>query len=199
MIAHVRGRLLEKHPTRLVVEVGGLGLDVAVPVPTSQAVGAVGEEVALHTTLVVREDALLLFGFSARAERDFFLKLIGVSGIGPKIALSALSGPPVEDLVAALRAQDIPFLVRIPGVGKKTAERMAVELKDALTEFEAHALPGDSRRIEVDAVAALVSLGYARALAEKAVRRAATGAEKEPSVEAVVRGALATLSAGRRP
>ena len=133
MIAHLRGRILEKQPTRLVVETGGIGLEVLVPLTTAQAVGEVGEEVSLHTVLVVREDALTLYGFRDGRERALFLKLISVSGIGPKIALNALSVPSIAELVEALRDQDLAFLTRLPGIGKKTAERMSLELKDALT------------------------------------------------------------------
>ena len=103
MIAHVQGTLLEKQPTRLVVVVGGAGLEILVPLTTSRTLGDPGSEVSLHTVLVVREDSLTLYGFGSARERSLFLKLIGVSGIGPKIALGALSGPPIEELVAALR------------------------------------------------------------------------------------------------
>jgi Holliday junction DNA helicase RuvA len=193
MIAHVQGTLLEKQPTRLVVVVGGVGLEILVPLTTSRPLGDPGSEVSLHTVLVVREDSLTLYGFGSGRERSLFLKLIGVSGIGPKIALAALSGPPLEELVAALRNQDVAQLIRLPGIGKKTAERMALELKDSLAEFEAEMPVSRVSRTQVDAVAALISLGYKNTAAEDAVRRAA--GEGEPvETEELVRAALSRLS-----
>jgi Holliday junction DNA helicase RuvA len=196
MIASVRGRLMEKHPTRVVVETGGVGLDVHVPLPTSRTLGAPGDSVFLRTHLVVREDALTLYGFSTDEERRFFQKLIGVSGIGPKIALSALSGPPLGDLVAALRAGDVTVLTRLPGIGRKTAERMVLELKDGLIEFEGGPAATGRPRHEADAVAALVSLGYGRAVAEKAVARGREQGPEADTVEEMVRRALAVLNSG---
>jgi Holliday junction DNA helicase RuvA len=196
MIAHVQGTLLEKQPTRLVVAVGGVGLEILVPLTTSQTLGDSGSEISLHTVLVVREDSLTLYGFGSGRERSLFLKLIGVSGIGPKIALAALSGPPIEELVAALRTQDLAVLVRLPGIGKKTAERMALELKDSLTEFEADMPVSRFSQTQGDAVAALVSLGYKKAAAEDAVKRVA--GEGEPGdVGELVRAALGRLSGGK--
>jgi Holliday junction DNA helicase RuvA len=193
MIAHVQGTLLEKQPTRLVVVVGGVGLEILVPLTTSRPLGDPGSEVSLHTVLVVREDSLTLYGFGSGRERSLFLKLIGVSGIGPKIALAALSGPPLEELVAALRNQDVAQLIRLPGIGKKTAERMALELKDSLAEFEADMPVSRVSQTQVDAVAALISLGYKNTAAEDAVRRAA--GEGEPvETEELVRAALSRLS-----
>lgn len=191
MIAHLRGTLLEKQPTRLVLDVGGVGYEVLVPLTTSQAAGEVGETVALHTVLVVREDSLTLYGFAEPRERALFLKLVGVSGIGPKIALGALSGMAVGDLVGAIRGQNVALLTRLPGIGKKTAERMALELKDGLAAFGA-APPAAGDRISADAVAALLSLGYSASAAAEAVRQVGTGEAK--SVEDLVRAALARLS-----
>jgi Holliday junction DNA helicase RuvA len=193
MIAHLRGKLLEKHPTRLVVETGGVGLEVNVSVPTVQAVGKVGDLVSLHTVLVVREDALTLFGFSEAPERALFLKLIGVSGIGPKTALGALSGPSVPELVTAIREGNLGVLTRLPGIGKKTAERMSVELRDNLLEFEAAAAVGTPSAARNDAVGALVSLGYNRAAAAAVVDEILR-AGKVDSAEELVRRALARLS-----
>jgi len=197
MIASVRGRLLAKQPTRLVVEVGGVGLELLVPLATSRVVGEAGDEVSLRTTLVVREDSLTLYGFATAEERALFLKLIGVSGIGPKMALSALSGSSVADLVAALRAEDVALLTRIPGIGKKTAERMIVELKDAVAGIAPAAPPSREDRAMADAVAALVSLGYSRAPAEKAVQGALKRPGASPELEAVIRLALGTLSGSK--
>jgi len=191
MIAHLRGTLLQKQPTRLVLDVGGVGYEVLVPLTTSQAAGEVGEAVALHTVLVVREDSQTLYGFSEPQERALFLKLVGVSGIGPKIALGALSGLPPGDLVAAIRDQNVALLTRLPGIGKKTAERMALELKDSLSGFGA-APPAAGDRVSADAVAALISLGYSVGAAAEAVRKAVP--QNGGSVEDLVRAALARLS-----
>jgi Holliday junction DNA helicase RuvA len=196
VIAHLRGRLLEKHPTRLVIEAGGVGLEVLVPLPTSQGLGDPGSEVALHTVLVVREDALTLYGFLTREERVLFLKLVSVSGIGPKIALNALSGSSPRDLAAALKHQDLVFLTRLPGIGKKTAERMALELKDALADLAGEPEePG--ARAGTDAVEALVSLGYKRGPAAEAVEKAAKTEGADADVESLVRVALGLLVGGR--
>jgi len=198
MIAHLRGRILEKQPTRLVVEVGGLGLEVLVPLSTARGAGEVGEEVSLPAVLVVREDSLTLYGFSGPRDRALFLKLIGVSGIGPKLALNALSGSGVEELVAAIRDRDLAFLVRLPGIGKKTAERLSVELQDALAGFEAAAPAPDRVKAESVAVAALVSLGYKQVAAREAVRRALEREGKAAGVEELIRAALGSLSGGTR-
>jgi Holliday junction DNA helicase RuvA len=194
VIATLRGTLLEKQPTRLVVEVGGVGFDVHVPLPVSSGLGELGSAVRLFTTLVVREDALTLYGFRNRLDRDFFLKLTGVSGIGPRIALNALSGASVQDVVAALRGEDASVLIRLPGIGRKTAERMILELKDSLAEFAGEAV-SPRGRTDADAVEALVSLGYSRAASEKAVRKAGAG-ETARSVETLVREALRGLVGG---
>ena len=194
MIAHVRGKVLEKQPTRLVVEMGGVGFGILVPLSTSRKVGKPGETVALHTVLVVREDALTLYGFLSPPERDLFLKLIAVSGIGPKIALGALSGSPAGDLVAAIRDQNLAFLTRLPGIGKKTAERMTVELKDSLIEFDGAKGPRERSQSQEDAIAALVSLGYSRPASTDAVRKASGSTDAKANVEVLVRLALARLA-----
>ncbi len=194
MIVHVRGRILAKQPTRVVVEMGGLGLEILVPLTTSPVLGEVGEEASLHTVLVVREDALTLYGFRSDTERSLFLKLVGVSGIGPKIALNALSVPSLGELVAALREGDLAFLTRLPGIGKKTAERMSMELRDGLAGFAAEAREGGERGAGSDAVAALVSLGYSRPAAALAVEKAAKDLGRSPEVEVLIRRALARLS-----
>ena len=192
MIASIRGKILEKQPTRVVIEVGGLGLDVHVPLPTGRELGNPGDEAFLHTVLVVREDALTLFGFHSTDSRELFLKLTSVSGIGPKIALNALSGPSIQELVAALTKEDLAALTRLPGIGKKTAQRMVVDLKDGLVGFsQGEDIPEEDRSI-ADAVGALVSLGYGRTAATEAVRKAAKGGET--SVETLVRAALTALS-----
>ncbi len=191
MIAHLRGRLLDRQPTRLVIDVGGIGLEVLVPLATAQEAGEPGAEVSLHTVLVVREESLTLYGFSVEDQRRLFLKLTGVSGIGPKLALNALSGSPPGELVRAIRERDLAFLTRLPGIGKKTAERLALELKDALGEVAGEATTASGP--ERDAIEALVSLGYARNVAERSIRGAA-GGEAATSVESLLRTALAALT-----
>ena len=132
MIAHLRGRLLTKHPNRAVVETGGVGYDVTISVPTFSDLPAIGGEVALHIHTHVREDQIALYGFLRPAEKQLFEKLITVSGIGPKLAITILSGMAADEMVAAIRGNDIARLTRIPGIGKKTAERMVLELRDKL-------------------------------------------------------------------
>lgn len=176
MIAQVRGRLLRKEPQEAIVDVGGVGYRVAIPLSTFYRIGEPGGEVTLFTHTHVREDTLALFGFLTAAEQALFERLIAVSGVGPKLALSILSGIEAPDLVAALRSSDVVRLTRIPGVGKKTAERLVLELKDkmqglAATEEEAPATPPVSSARE-DLVSALVHLGYSRPEAEKGVDRA---------------------------
>ena len=172
MIAHLSGTLLEKHVQRLVLDVGGVGYDVAVPLSTFYGVGEPGARVALRIHTHVREDALQLFGFATALELTLFERLISVSGIGPKVALSVLSGIEPEPLVRAIRSGDVVRLVKIPGVGKKTAERLIVELRDRLphvgaAEPEAPADSGDELR--ADLLLALGNLGYQRAAVEKTV------------------------------
>lgn len=196
MIARLAGTILEKQPTRLVVDVAGVGYEVQVPLPTSQAAGEAGADVLLHTVMVVREDAHTLYGFATVEERDLFRKLIGVSGIGPKIALGALSGSSPSQLVTALREQDLATLTRLPGVGKKTAERMVLELKDALAGFRGAAPAEAAVQSHADAVGALVSLGYSRPAASDAVKKAVQTAGRDADVETLVRTALTRL-AGR--
>jgi Holliday junction DNA helicase RuvA len=198
MIARIQGTILEKQPTRLVVDVSGVGYEVLVPLPTSQSSGDPGAKVLLHTVMVVREDAHTLYGFATHEERELFRKLIGVSGIGPKIALGALSGSSPAQLVTALREQDLATLTRLPGVGKKTAERMVLELKDSLAGFKGAAPAEAAVQSHADAVGALVSLGYSRPAASDAVKKAAEAAGRDADVETLVRTALTRLSGGRR-
>lgn len=175
MIAQVRGRLLRKEPQEAIVDVGGVGYRVAIPLSTFYRLGEPGGEVTLRTHTHVREDALALFGFLSAAEQALFERLIAVSGVGPKLALSILSGIEAPDLVAALRASDVARLTRIPGVGKKTAERLVLELKDkvqGLAASEEAAPVGAAPSSREDLVSALVHLGYSRPEAERGVDRA---------------------------
>ncbi len=182
MIGFLRGRLLRARPERLLVEAGGVGYEVAVSLFTFselEPVG-VGAEVALFVHTHVREDQLALYGFATEAEKELFERLITVSGIGPRLAQTILSGLPAPDLLQAIAAGDLARLTRIPGIGKKTAERMVVELRDKLQALAREAAPSrPTAASDEDLVAALVNLGYKPSQAEKAVvdaRRDAPGA-----------------------
>ncbi|HTW48056.1 MAG TPA: Holliday junction branch migration protein RuvA [Acidobacteriaceae bacterium] len=173
MIAHLRGRLFSKQPGQAIVEAGGVGYDVTISVPTFTALPAEGGEVSLYIYTQVREDTLALFGFMERDEKRLFERLITVSGVGPKLAVTILSGLNPERTVAAIRAQDHAMLTRIPGVGKKLAERLVVELKDKLEDFAAAApVPGVTAPAAEDVLSALVNLGYQRPAAMKAIETA---------------------------
>jgi Holliday junction DNA helicase RuvA len=175
VIAQVRGRLVRKEPQEAIVDVGGVGYRVAIPLSTFYRIGEAGDEVTLLTHTHVREDTLALFGFLTSGEQALFERLIAVSGVGPKLALSILSGIEAPDLVAALRSSDVARLTRIPGVGKKTAERLVLELKDkvqGLAATEEAAPAGPPSASKEDLVSALVHLGYSRPEAERGVDRA---------------------------
>jgi len=174
VIAHLRGRIFEKQPNRVVVDVEGVGYQVFVPLSTFYVVGEPGNEIALRIHTHVREDALALYGFATVLEQDLFERLIGVSGIGPKLALSVLSGIEPLDLVQAIDRGDVGRLTGIPGVGKKTSERIVLELKDRLPRIHRAAEGAVVSEVEPpplrdDLLSALVNLGYHRPLAEKAV------------------------------
>ena len=177
MIAHLRGRILEKHPNRIVVDVNGVGYDVAVPLSTFYQLGDAGADVSLRTHTHVREDALALYGFASALELDLFERLIGVSGIGPKLGLAVLSGIEPLDLIRAIEQADVARLTAIPGVGKKTSERIVLELKDRLPKVQVVAVAAgfmaeEPPALRDDLLSALVNLGYHRPLAEKAVAAA---------------------------
>ncbi|MBA3887230.1 MAG: Holliday junction branch migration protein RuvA [Acidobacteria bacterium] len=175
MIAFLRGVVAEKAPSRIIVDVHGVGYDVLVPLSTFYVVGEPGAEVALRIHTHVREEALALYGFATSLEQGLFERLISISGIGPKLALAVLSGIEPPELVKAIRLQDVARLTAIPGVGKKTAERIGLELKDRLPaamqagtgEPEPEASAADQMR--ADLLSALLNLGYQRAAAEKAI------------------------------
>jgi len=195
MIAHLRGRLLAKHPNQAIVETSGVGYDVTISVPTFSDLPGIGSEVALHIYTHVREDLIALYGFLRPAEKKLFEKLITVSGIGPKLAITILSGMAADDMVGAIRSNDVARLTRIPRIGKKTAERMVLELRDKLPAVgagEVVAAPAMSA-VEEDVLSALVNLGYQRAAAEKAVTTVAKHG-KGGSFEEMFRGALGALS-----
>jgi Holliday junction DNA helicase RuvA len=170
MIAHLRGKLLVKHPNQAIVEAGGVGYDVAISVPTFSDLPAIGSEVALHIHTHVREDQIALYGFMRTAEKVLFEKLLTVSGIGPKLAVTILSGMAADEMTGAIRGNDVARLTRIPGIGKKTAERMVLELRDKLPPVgpETSVSPV-LNAVEEDVLSALVNLGYQRPAAEKAL------------------------------
>jgi holliday junction DNA helicase RuvA len=179
MIALLRGVLLEKHPNQVIVEAGGVGYDVTIPVSTFTHLPDAGAEVRLRIYTHVREDALALFGFLTQDEKTLFEKLIGVSGIGPKLGVTILSGLAAPDLIQAIRRGEVERLVRIPGIGKKTAERLVLELRDKLpaaTGGEPEPAAAALSVIDQDVLSALLNLGCARAQAEAAVRKAKAAA-----------------------
>lgn len=195
MIAHLRGKLLAKHPNQVIVEAGGVGYDVTVSIPTFSELPAVGGEVALHIRTHVREDVIALYGFLKIAEKQLFEKLITVSGIGPKLAITILSGMAADEMNRAIRGNDIARLTKIPGIGKKTAERMVLELRDKLPPESTDLPATQPQRIttEDDVLSALVNLGYQPAAAERALSSMPRGA-REQTFETMFRGALAQLS-----
>jgi holliday junction DNA helicase RuvA len=200
MITRLRGQLLEKQPTRVVIEDGhGVGYELAIPVSTFQRLPEAGSAVALLTQLIVREDALLLFGFGSTDERDLFRVLITISGVGPKIALAILSGIELERFREAVLAGDTALLRTIPGIGKKMAERLVVELRDRLPAGSGAAAGGEREARELgcppevyrDTVAAMVSLGYTSAAATAAAKRALAGHRGPMAIDELLRRALA--------
>jgi holliday junction DNA helicase RuvA len=194
MIAHLRGKLLAKHPNQAIVETGGVGYDVAISVPTFSDLPAQGSEVALHIHTHVREDQIALYGFMRPAEKTLFEKLLTVSGIGPKLAITILSGMAADEMTGAIRGNNVAKLTRIPGIGKKTAERMVLELRDKLPKTETEtAAPAMSSPVEEDVLSALVNLGYQRPVAEKALS-VATRNGGSKSFEVIFRDALGVLS-----
>jgi Holliday junction DNA helicase RuvA len=193
MIAHLRGRLLEKHPTYLILEAAGVGYAVTISVASFSGLPAEGAEVSIYIHTHVREDTLALYGFLRREERELFERLISVSGIGPKLAITVLSGIAADALVTALRANDLTALTRIPGVGKKTAERMVLELRDKLEGLAAAPAPPSATRMEEDVVSALVNLGYQRSAADEAAKRALSRGGDGASFEQLFRQTMALL------
>jgi Holliday junction DNA helicase RuvA len=195
MIAHLRGKLLAKHPNQAIVETGGVGYDVSISVPTFSDLPAIGGEVTLHIHTHVREDLIALYGFLRPAEKRLFEKLITVSGIGPKLAVTILSGMAADEMISAIRGNDVNRLTRIPGIGKKTAERMVLELRDKLAPegvAESAVMPAMSP-VEEDVLSALMNLGYQRAAAERALASVEKNG-KSSSFEILFRQTLAVLS-----
>lgn len=196
MIGHLRGSIVRKSPQEVLLDVSGVGYRVFIPVSTFYRLGDDGGPASLRIHTHVREDALQLFGFATETEELLFSRLIDVSGVGPKLALSVLSGIEAPELVDALRRSDIARLVRVPGIGRKTAERLALELKDkmpAVLEAEASPRPAAPHGLKDDLVSALVHLGYSAAEAEKGVARALKD-EPEGRFEDLLRRSLRALS-----
>jgi holliday junction DNA helicase RuvA len=195
MIAHLRGKLLVKHPNQAIIETGGVGYEVTISVPTYSDLPNPGSEVALHIHTHVREDLIALYGFLRTSEKQLFEKLITVSGIGPKLAITILSGMAADEMTAAIRGNDVARLTKIPGIGKKTAERMVLELRDKLPAAaeSGAAVSAGASPIEEDVLSALTNLGYQRASAEKAVGIASKNGSAA-SFDAMFRQALSVLS-----
>jgi Holliday junction DNA helicase RuvA len=198
MIAFLRGRVFDKQPNRIIVDVQGVGYDVVVPLSTFYDIGDEGADVSLRVYTHVREDALQLYGFLTELERQLFERLIGISGIGPKLAIAVLSGMETRELVVAVQRGDVARLTGIPGVGKKTSERIVLELKDRLAHLSAAVVAqqavevpaGD--RLRDDLVSALLNLGYHRPHAEKAVD-AAVASASDLTFEQALKAALREL------
>jgi len=202
LIAHLTGKLIQKQPNAVIIDVGGVGYELIVPLSTFYDLGETGSEVSLRAYTYVREDALQLYGFRTDRERKLFLLLTSVSGIGPKLAITVLSGLSAEELIEAIRQNNLVRLVAVPGIGKKTAERLIVELRDRVAPL-ASPSPADQSRATIgegapsakrdDLVSALVNLGYQRTAAERAI---ATAFLEEPDAtfEAALKSALRLLS-----
>jgi Holliday junction DNA helicase RuvA len=196
VIAFLRGKVIDKQPNRVIVDVAGVGYDVHVPLSTFYEIGDEGTDVALRVYTHVREDTLQLYGFLTDLERQVFERLIGISGIGPKLAIAVLSGMDSREVIVAVQRGDVARLTGIPGIGKKTAERIVLELKDRLTQLAAPAAIGASPtssgdRIRVDLVSALQNLGYHRQQVERAIDSVTS--TSEVTFEQALRDALREL------
>ena len=200
MIAYLSGKLLEKQANSVIVDVGGVGYEVSIPLSTFYELGEAGSDVSLRIYTHVREDAIQLFGFKTSRERELYLKLISVQGIGAKSGITMLSGMSTDEMILAIRTDDLARLTSIPGVGRKTAERLVIELRDKVAELASddgrrteaqRALPADA--VFDDALSALVNLGYQRQLAEKALKQAVQEGT-EISVQKLLRRGLQILA-----
>jgi Holliday junction DNA helicase RuvA len=207
MIAHLSGTLLAKQATSVIIDVGGVGYEVTIPLSTFYDLEDLGSPVQLRIYTYVREDALQLYGFKTLRERELFLKLISVSGIGPKLGITMLSGMNADEMIASIRANNLARLTSIPGVGKKTAERLVMELRDKITSLSSPATDGQvltetgqvaeqtADAIREDALSALLNFGYQRAAAEKAVTSAVQEGG-DTTVEGILRRSLRHLAKG---
>jgi holliday junction DNA helicase RuvA len=204
MIAYLTGKLLEKDANLVIIDINGVGYEVSIPLSTFYELGEIGSDVTLRIQTIVREDAFQLFGFKTLREKELFLLLISVSGIGPKSAITALSGMSADEIISAIRQNNLARLNSIPGVGKKTAERLVIELRDKITKLSA--IAGEEMKSEGipmssgdavmdDAISALTNLGYQRAAAEKALNQAVQEGT-EMSVQKLLRRSLQLLAKG---
>ena len=206
MIAHLSGTLLSKQATAVIVDVGGVGYDVSIPLSTFYDLGEVGEPVQLRVYTHVREDVIQLYGFKTARERELFLQLISVNGVGPGLAIKLLSGMNADEMIASIRTNNLVRLVAIPGVGRKTAERLVVDLRDKIAALSSPALeeefaakaavegaPTTTEAMRNDAMSALANLGYQKAAVEKAVKNAVDEGG-ELSVEVILRRSLRSLA-----
>ncbi len=201
MIALLKGFLADKHPSRIILETGGVGYDVQVPLSTFYTLGEPGAALTLRIHTHVREDVIALYGFATSLEQDLFERLIAISGVGPKLALAVLSGIEPADLIRAVRLGDVARLTAIPGVGKKTAERIVLELKDRLPASaqgagQAQAAPAPGDQLREDLLSALLNLGYQRAAADKAIAKALDESRELP-FDAALRDVLRRLMVKR--
>jgi len=192
VIARLRGPLLEKTPEQVVLDINGVGYQAYISLPTYSSLPDLGVEVALDIHTHVREDAIQLFGFSTKRERSIFERLVQISGIGPRLAMTILSGSSVDDLIASIKREDLARLTSIPGVGKKTGERIILELKDKLRDFIVDQEPGGS---DADVISAMENLGYNRGLIEGAIRRSLDGSE-DPGFDELFKRTLQILTKG---
>lgn len=192
MIAHLRGKLISKHPNQAIVEAAGVGYEVNISIPTFSDLPALGSEIALSIYTHVREDALSLYGFLRLQDKQLFEKLISVSGIGPRMAISIMSGMPADAMVAAIKGGNVDSLTRIPGIGRKTAERMILELRDKLESFGVAEAAVKVSPVQEDVISALVNLGYQRGLVEKNLAR--LGDTSQESFDALFRKMLGLMS-----
>lgn len=205
MIAHLSGTLLSKQATSVILDVGGVGYEVIIPLSTFYELEDLGSKVQLRVYTHVREDTLQLFGFKSSRERELFLRLISVSGIGPKLGITLLSGMSADEMIASIRNNDLARLTLIPGVGRKTAERLVIELRDKVAQLATPeqedelgaqpkaAVAPSEESVRADALSALLNLGYQRSAAEKAIA-AALGEDGENSVESILRRSLRKLA-----
>ena len=194
MIGRISGNLIEKEPPKMLVDVSGVGYAIDAPMSTFYQLPALDQPVTLHVRTVVREDAFLLYGFATKAERSMFCKLIAVNGIGPRLGLTVLSGMAVAELAEAISSENVDILIRLPGIGRKTAERILLDLKDKMEEFSQSAAPGrgpmSASSVFDEAVGALESLGYKPAEAQRVVRKVDG---EHPDSESLIRAALKGL------
>jgi len=193
MIYYIRGKIVEKTPTRVVIEKDNIGYIIDVSLQTSENIGDAGDEATLYTVLKIADEDVNLYGFSSLQEREFFLLLIGVPGIGPRVALRILSGSTVEQLYSAISEEDATFFTKIPGVGKKTGERLIVELKQKIEKMHpviSEEVAKIDRDIFINAIEALAVLGYKRNEAVSAVKKILTHSDKKITLEEVIKGAL---------